>query len=75
MIMQDKKYILSIAAAILFIISVPLPGEEKHPVEKNGKDKNNTKNVLIFDSCGKESAEKCKKESEIKTPDYSKSLK
>jgi len=73
--MQDKKYLLSIASAIIFITSASLHGEEKHPEEKNDKDKNNTKNVLIFDSCGKEPAGKCKKESEIQTPDYSKSLK
>lgn len=75
--MQGKIFILLRTAkflvALLFICSQFLMAEVKS--DQENKDKDNSKEAIIFDSCNKESNKKCEPEKKVPIPDYSKSLK
>jgi len=77
--MQDKNYnsLKLIAFTIVFLITcaLSLQAKTKSAQENEKKDKKKTNEELIFDSCDKNDVNKCEKDKQISTPNYSKSLK
>ncbi len=77
--MQEKNIILLKLTALIIALLIAYPistiAYEKSAQGNEKKDQSNSKGVIIFDSCGKDVADKCGKETKIPVPDYSKSLK
>lgn len=77
--MQVKKSlsIKLVTSALLITFTVSLQSAGKTEESKDKNKPGNANGSVFSDSCGKESKGKCgkEKEPELKTPDYSKSIK
>jgi len=77
--MQGKNHMVqkytAMVIALFITCSLPLHASTKSSQENEKQDKGKSKEIITFESCDKDGAEKCEKETKIPVPDYSKSLK
>lgn len=67
--------LISFTGILLIVCSLSIHADEKLPTDKEKQEKDNSKKITVFDSCGKSDVNKCKPEKKILFTDTSKYIK